>query len=72
MSIDKEAINKEKAKIIADLISTPEGRIILEAHMWNPLPMGNDARRRDETELEWAKRVMRRFSDKTTEQVTKI
>ena len=60
-------INKEKLETIAERISTPEGRITLEAHMWNPMPRGKDVRMSSETELEWAQRVMGNFRSKVNE-----
>ena len=63
----KKAINERKAKEIAEAISTPEGRIILEAHMWNPLPRGLDVKKSWETELEWAARVMGKFRRQVNE-----
>lgn len=66
-SQDRSKINEEKAKYIYDQISTPEGRMILEAHMWNPMPRGWDRCRSDETELEWAKRVMERLRKSVNE-----
>jgi len=64
----KKEINFRKLQEIQERISTPEGRIILDAHMWNPLPRGVDAKMSSETELEWANRVMHKFRRKVNEE----
>ena len=63
----RQEINDKKARDIAEMLESPESRVILEAHMWFPLTIGWDCKRSDETELQWAKRVMGAFRARVQE-----
>jgi hypothetical protein len=51
--------NDERANIIADAISTIDGRTILSAEMWFPMEMPEIG----ETKLQWAKRKLLQLED---------
>jgi len=59
----KKEINEEKARLICEAISTPEGRELLEFKMWFPMADFTNPRRKTETEIQWARRVMGIFRD---------
>jgi hypothetical protein len=60
----RKEINDRNARKIAEMLESPESRMILEAHMWFPFARGWDCKRFDETELQWAKRVMDAFRER--------